>query len=874
MRAPELAYGMLSTATADPRARALLRGRPSLASVEASPRVQEALRNPRIDRSMDVREGAGAEMGAPVTLVDKDVPRVAEAGGKAYDPAQFVNVHEQVEEEALRRLRGQGVPVKQAYDVAHTQYADKAERQAVEASGIPWRGYQNDWRDYLRSSQHERGAVQNPRVDPAQTVTGGKGPAEEGPSPELAYEMLSAAADPGPDKEALKSKPRQFFEALSGDVSNLIRGLRDMPEHVWKAPRPFGPQGTSEGPEAEYDPGPPTQAALMTMGGGAFAGKPLRGTLGTSGGRPGVALPMDEASRVARMEDQHYTIDAYHGTQTPHPIDEYQTGAVYREGEEGAVHTSSGDPNSFLGPHFAKEPQVANKFAEGRGATWLKGRYTEEARPSVYPTKLSAKNVHKTTEGEMNEHIFQQEANTPEVEMLLEDAGEGAYERYDKDPAYRSEINQQAIARERQYDDPTHETAEQLASAARRDYEKRGVTTIEYPNEVEGGTSYIAIAPPRSRFARFDPANAESGYILGAGATRKPLAAAMLAASRGGPRHEISKLVLPRPIEEMSATHLENPGRPIVERPLDPASMQGGWVYGGWGDRARAGTTVTEIGGTPLPEPYPTQGGFQFMAANEPHGAAWASYPGAVTSMSSDIRQLGQTAPVYLNFTAMAPRAIDFSHMPAEAMVNLMRAQGVPRAGASALDEVMRTAIPSKKAIGYEDWPGAYSPNLTQYLLDKPGAARRKFMQAIDTRELQDLGLPSAAEARFANIHPDLLDVPTGTSGYAISRMDPQGRIITDPEIAHRTYPHQMVGTYEGRFAHPVPFEDMYFDVIRTLQGMNRGYGIPPRGARFDYLMQGHMPKELTLEQSVQRATQEWVDRISAQQERASQGIP
>ena len=775
MRAPELAYGMLSTATSDPRAKAALRGKPSLASVEASPRVQEALRNPRIDRSMDVREGAGAEVGAPVTLVDKDVPRVAEAGGKAYDPAQFVNVHEQVEEEALRRLRGQGVPVKQAYDVAHTQYADKAERAAVEGAGIPWRGYQNDWRDYLRSSEHERGAVQNPRVDPEQTVTGGKGPAEEGPSPELAYEMLSAAADPGPDKEALKSKPRQFLEALSGDVANLIRGLRDLPEHVLKSPRPFGPQGTSEGQEAEFDPGPPTQAALMTMGGGAFAGKPLRGTLGTSGGRPGVAY--SKVTKAVEGEPEGYV---YHATNADRADEIAEAGKLTR----------------------AKPHEYTDQ------TTWPDG--STEPRNYFTPTA-------------QNTWQFAPEEGKPVLLRV-----------------------------------------------------KRG----EHPFKAEGtGDLYSTKDVPASKIE----ALTENGWVplsggeettLGAGATRRPLAAAMLAASRGGPRHEISKLVLPRPIEEMSATHLENPGRPIVERPLDPASMQGGWVYSGWGDRARAGTTVTEIGGTPLPEPYPTQGGFQFMAANEPHGAAWASYPGAVTSMSNDIRQLGQTAPVYLNFTAMAPRAIDFSHMPAEAMVNLMRAQGVPRAGASALDEVMRTAIPSKKAIGYEDWPGTYSPNLTQYLLDKPGAARRKFMQAIDTRELQDLGLPSAAEARFANIHPDLLDVPTGTSGYAISRMDPQGRIITDPEIAHRTYPHQMVGTYEGRFAHPVPFEDMYFDVIRTLQGMNRGYGIPPRGARFDYLMQGHMPQELTLEQRVQRATQEWVDRISAQQERASQGIP
>jgi hypothetical protein len=44
---------------------------------------------------------------------------------------------------------------------------------------------------------------------------------------------------------------------------------------------------------------------------------------------------------------------------------------------------------------------------------------------------------------------------------------------------------------------------------------------------VEGGTSYIAIEPPRSRFAQFDPKKKGEGYILGAGPTSKLAGAAL-----------------------------------------------------------------------------------------------------------------------------------------------------------------------------------------------------------------------------------------------------------------------------------------------------------------------------------------------------------
>jgi hypothetical protein len=244
-------------------------------------------------------------------------------------------------------------------------------------------------------------------------------------------------------------------------------------------------------------------------------------------------LPMDEASRMARAVQQNYKIDAYHGTRSPQEITEFQTGAIYSDAGE-LLHPYSQHPNSLIGPHFAAEPETANKFAMGTGADWLKSRFTE-GNPAVYPVKLDATKVQRfKSEDDLDTLLFRQKANAQEVEAVIEsrfpDDIEAGFLKYDRDKAFREQVNREAVMNENNYDEPASEVGQELADAVRRAYEKAGVTTIQYPNAVEGGTSYISIAHPRSRWAAFDPDKKDSrnilSSILAAGGT--PLAALMM----------------------------------------------------------------------------------------------------------------------------------------------------------------------------------------------------------------------------------------------------------------------------------------------------------------------------------------------------------
>jgi hypothetical protein len=284
----------------------------------------------------------------------------------------------------------------------------------------------------------------------------------------------------------------------------------------------------------DYDPrreaaGYAAGTAMNMVGMPAFTGGVPAGAMG-SGAKSLNALPMDEASRMARAAQQNRTIDAYHGTRSPQEITEFQTGAIYNDAGE-LIHPYSQHPNSLIGPHSAAEPEVANKFALGTGADWLKSRYTE-GYPAVLPLKLDATKVQKfKSEEDLDTLLFRQKANAQEVEAVIEsrfpDDIEAGFLKYDRDKAFREQVNREAVRNENNYDEPASEVGQELADAVRRQYEKAGVTTIQYPNAVEGGTSYISISPPRSRFAAFDPANKDSGNLL-AGIGVSPMVAALL----------------------------------------------------------------------------------------------------------------------------------------------------------------------------------------------------------------------------------------------------------------------------------------------------------------------------------------------------------
>lgn len=229
-----------------------------------------------------------------------------------------------------------------------------------------------------------------------------------------------------------------------------------------------------------------------------------------------------EANKARFLEGSKAPPRLYHGTVEPKDFSVFGVGQPhYAEDEhgEGSQRQGSGpDPTTYLGSHFAEEPEVANKFARGlygerKGAT---------SGNRVYPVHLAVKNPHVTTEKEMHDWMLRQSLWTPWVEQLLNDDAE-TQAKYEKYPVYRRLINMSALEHENEADEPTYETAQEMARKLRDYLITKGHDGIKYQNKIEGGTSWIAFDPRQIKSAignrgTYDPddpdmGKSEGGYI-------------------------------------------------------------------------------------------------------------------------------------------------------------------------------------------------------------------------------------------------------------------------------------------------------------------------------------------------------------------------
>ena len=128
------------------------------------PEVRAAIEHPQIERNGDVPYGAGADNRPGITHVDHHIPpsidvKLADGSGtRAIDPAEPLNVHEQVEHYVMEKLIGQGVPRERAYLIAHHHFAVPAERDWIESRGLSWAHYTEEIAGHLDHIEHEHPA--------------------------------------------------------------------------------------------------------------------------------------------------------------------------------------------------------------------------------------------------------------------------------------------------------------------------------------------------------------------------------------------------------------------------------------------------------------------------------------------------------------------------------------------------------------------------------------------------------------------------------------------------------------------------------------------------------------------------------------------
>ncbi|HEX3412872.1 MAG TPA: hypothetical protein VHT00_14225 [Stellaceae bacterium] len=272
--------------------------------------------------------------------------------------------------------------------------------------------------------------------------------------------------------------------------------------------------------------------------------------------------------------------------------------------------------------------------------------------------------------------------------------------------------------------------------------------------------------------------------------------------------HGVSDIKLARPLSEVPREQAVLNPRASPERLISPEDLQGSALVPVLGDRTGAGYAVTKIGDVALPQWVDLYGGHGFMSQDPEH--IWASKQGNITGLAGNVRNIAEKTgkPVELVYSAMGPRAVDFSTFASDALAQQLKTSPISEKAAAEFNKRM---IEGNKSFGpVPNFPDVRSPDLQQWLRDQPGVVRDRFAKLMDNAEFSKLGFPNVGETRHAIIDPRLMDVGLGDAGLSIARAHPTG--ITGPSL-HPTYSTGLGGTYTGGLGTSVPFDVMFPDL-------------------------------------------------------------
>lgn len=265
-------------------------------------------------------------------------------------------------------------------------------------------------------------------------------------------------------------------------------------------------------------------------------------------------------------------------------------------------------------------------------------------------------------------------------------------------------------------------------------------------------------------------------------------------------------------------------------------------------DLSAAGDEITAVNDVPLGAPVERQGGQDYMFDND---AVWAAdRNNAAAHMGLAARLLDETGSNPLFFPwAMGPRAIDFSHMPRELMLQVAVANA-GRRERDALGRDIRAVLP--------DFRDVEDPASLSVFRAATGAQRGELNRLLDQR--RDAGGMGIGEARLAMSDPEQLGVPL-TSLRNVGRIDARGAIGPS---AHPSYNTAIPGEGIGRLRENIGALEL---LPELRQGLDDPFGFPvgvvpgqssplrslqmkPRGGVLtDYLLRAVERRQRALEQ-------------------------
>ena len=310
------------------------------------------------------------------------------------------------------------------------------------------------------------------------------------------------------------------------------------------------------------------------------------------------------------------------------------------------------------------------------------------------------------------------------------------------------------------------------------------------------------------------------------------------------------KTKMRRPFSEVEVQQSDL-GENLARKPMNWEDMEGRVILPFYGDRTSRGLLVEGVNDYKFDAPVYTEGGVDFKVgpAAQKDRAIWASNQNIITRLSkeADKAQRDFGGRDILGVTgSMAPDANDFATFTGEAAAELVKGAKITKKTAREFDATMKALDPT--------FVGLLSPDLRDWVRNTSSPNRKSFIRLMDSRPMQDAGLPSPAEVRKSVTDPTQYELPAGMFGLGVSRIDTGAPLrFNTPKgdkpatnVPHSTYNTQITGDYLGSLR-PVPQRLIFKDVYDAISGKLDKRGNPLTEANMTHAIKTKMPaQELT----------------------------
>ena len=250
-------------------------------------------------------------------------------------------------------------------------------------------------------------------------------------------------------------------------------------------------------------------------------------------------------------------------------------------------------------------------------------------------------------------------------------------------------------------------------------------------------------------------------------------------------------------------------GKLLVGVPGDPSI--GGVLRAGSLEQAPKGTReLIGIGDVELDVPVQLYGGPRFGAESVPtpeeDPAFWASNLGSARAIQNQITELSESMgnrPVLSMFTKMTPESSNFALHTLDSLLGYQQPDRLPKGKRQQLDRIIRQGTP--KQGKFPGFPGFENPEDVLLAAKTDTELRKHLINTLWKSSITDpLKLRSGLDVLSAISHPEIENLPPGTSGFSVGRMIPGAELTPS---AHPTYSSNIQGEFAGATKYPLPLQ-------------------------------------------------------------------